>query len=63
MNMDAAAFSRPADKAVPAADMPGGRRPGQTAYRPLTGENDVFQMLAHRLAVTQIVIGVDQRVV
>lgn len=54
---------RPADKAVPATDVPGSRRPGQTGNRPLPGKYHIFEMFSHGLNVTEVMKLSDKTVV
>ncbi len=53
----------PSYKAVPAADVPGGRRPGKTGNGPLLGEDHIFEMFSYGLNVTKIMKLSDKAVV
>ena len=55
-------LNRPADKAVPATNVAGCRTIDHTGHRPLPGKDQILQVLSHRLAITQIVILLDQAV-
>jgi hypothetical protein len=52
----------PADKSVPATNVTGRRAIDHTGHRPLPGKDQILQVLAHRLAIAQIVILLDQAV-
>ena len=58
----AALVFRPADEPVPRTQVPRRRRPRQARQEPLPGTDHVLQMLAHRLRVSEIVVGLDQAV-
>ena len=53
----------PADKIVSGLDLPGGRTPAQTGNRPLVDKSDVLEMIADDLAIAEVMVLVDQRVV
>jgi hypothetical protein len=53
---------RPADIAIAAAQVSRRRREGQAGDRLILGRDEVFQMLANRLRVAQIVVLLDQAV-
>jgi hypothetical protein len=55
-------LDRPADKAVPTTNVAGHRAIDHTGYRPLSGKDQILQVLSYWLAVTQIVILLDQTV-
>jgi hypothetical protein len=52
----------PADKTIPATNVAGRRAINHTGHRSLAGKNQILQVLSHRLAITQIVILLDQTV-
>lgn len=52
----------PADKTIPAAQMPWRRTPSHTGDRPSVGPHQILEMLAHRLLVAQIVVVLDEAV-
>ncbi len=53
---------RPAYKAIPATNVAGRRAIDHAGHRPLPGKDQILQVLSHRLAITQIVILLDQAV-
>ena len=53
---------RPADKAVPAADVPRRGRPHEAGDRPIPREYEIFQVLPHRVAISQVMVRLDQAV-
>ena len=53
----------PADKIVPGFNFPGSRAPTQTGHGPLTDKGDVLEMIAHDLAIAEVMVLLDQRVV
>src|ERR1017187_5043108 len=55
-------FRIPADVAVAAAQVPRRRTPSQTGNRPPLGPQKIFEMLAHRLLVAQVVVVLHQAV-
>src|SRR5436305_14731981 len=55
-------FRTPTDVAVAAAEMTWRRTPCQTRDRPTVTPYDIFQMLAHRLLIAQIVMVLDEAV-
>jgi hypothetical protein len=52
----------PADKAVPTTNVAGRRTVDHTGHRPLPGKNQILEVLSHWLAISQIVILLDQTV-
>src|SRR5438874_3967501 len=61
-NVAPPSFRTPADVAVAAAEMAWRRTPRQTRDRPAVSPHDIFQMLAHRLLIAQIVMVLDEAV-
>src|SRR6056297_2162071 len=53
---------RPADEAVPATDVSRGRGPTQAGNGAIVGVDDVFELLAHGMAVAQVMKLLDQAV-
>ena len=53
----------PADKIVSGFDFPGSRTPAQTGHGPISDKGDVLEMIADDLAVAEVMVLVDQRVV
>lgn len=53
----------PADEVVPGLDLPGGRAPSQTGHGPVTYKGHVLEMVAHDLAVAQVMVLLDQGIV
>ena len=53
----------PADKIVSGFDFPGGRTPAQAGNGPSSDKGDVLEMIADDLAVAEVMVLVDQRVV
>ena len=56
-------FGVPADKIVSGFDFPGGRAPTQTGNGPISDKGDVLKMIADDLAIAEVMVLVDQRVV
>lgn len=54
--MGSALLSRPTDEAVACSQVPGSRRPGQSRHWLALGVNEVFQMLADRSDITQVMV-------
>jgi hypothetical protein len=52
----------PSNKAIAAADVSGGRTEGTTGDRSIVAENNILEMFADRLRVTQIVVLRDESV-
>jgi len=52
----------PTNKAVPATNMAGRRAINHTGHGPLPGEDQILQVLSHRLAIPQVVLLLDQAV-
>ena len=46
----------PADKIVPGFNFPGSRAPTQTGHGPLTDKGDVLEMIAHDLAIAEVMV-------
>jgi hypothetical protein len=55
-------LDRPANKAIAATNVAGRRTVDHTGHRPLPGKNQILQVLSHWLAISQIVILLDQTV-
>ena len=53
----------PADEGVSGFDLPGGRAPAQTGNGPLLDKGDVLDMIAHDLAIAEVMVLMDQRIV
>ena len=62
MQVPAAMLLRPADKTVPAADVPRRRGPCKAGDRAFACVYDIFQMFTHRVTVTQVMVTLDQTV-
>jgi hypothetical protein len=52
----------PTDKTVPAADMARGRGKDYTGHRPFKGKDHILEVLPYRLAISQVVILLDEAV-
>jgi hypothetical protein len=52
----------PTDKAVPAADVARCRGKGDTGHRSSQGKDQILEVLAYRLAISQVVILLDKAV-
>jgi hypothetical protein len=54
---------RPANVAVPASDVTGSGRPGQTGNGSFPGIDNVFKLLSDRMTVSEIMVLLDQAVI
>jgi len=63
VNIALALLSRPPDKPVPGAQMPGRGAEGKAGNRTLISEYQILQLFAYRMAVTQVMVLIDQAVV
>ena len=52
----------PTDESIPAGHPPGCRTPGETGQQPASGQSQIFEMLAHGLAIIQVMVRGDQAV-
>src|SRR5215469_357652 len=61
-NVALAHFLTPADEPIPTAQMPWRRTPCHASDRPALGPDHIFQMLAHWLLITKIVVMFDKTI-
>jgi hypothetical protein len=63
MDVSIALSRLPSDELIPSGHLPGRRAPAETGQRAALMEDQVFKVFSHGLAVTQVVVGVDESLV